>query len=151
MDPSPNYSEYSVSELKEALETIDKTRFPDRTAIIENELKTRISSLTKSETVLTERNDKSINAFTSGDAKVAHFIIRLWCVGLFYFPVSKFYAAYQNLPIYKRKIGEITFDSHPVAYSLEIGISFLFAVLLILAFAFNPFKYKKSRKVNGLN
>lgn len=39
----PNYSEYSISELKESLQTIDKEAFPERTAKIINELSSRRS------------------------------------------------------------------------------------------------------------
>lgn len=143
MDSLPKYSEYSVNELKEALETIDRTRFPDRGAIIENELNSRNNSFTINKKVSLTLNDSPINAFTRTDAKVAHFIIRVWCLGLFYLPASKFYAVHPNHPIYDRKLGEITFDSHPIAYSIEIGLSVLLAIVLILAFVFNPFKYKK--------
>jgi hypothetical protein len=139
----PNYSTYSDSELKEALDSIDKSLFCERTNQIQAELNRRTSKRQiavehVTQVKATDNKSKVPSILTKTDSKIVHFIIRVWCVILFYLPAVDFYEIITVGTTYARRHGTITFDSNPLIFSIEVAKSVFLAVLLILGFFKNP-------------
>lgn len=135
MSIEPDYKNYSTSELKEAMGSIDRVSYPKRFKTIESEL-------LKRQPVVVNEENPAVSIVTKTDGKIVHFIIRLWCVGLFYLPYSDLYEAYFEGTTYTRHHGLITYSSEPILFTIEIGQSIFFAAILILGFIKNPFDYK---------
>ncbi|MBO1254823.1 hypothetical protein J3L16_03860 [Alteromonas sp. 5E99-2] len=150
-DFQPNYSTYSYFELKEALESIDKSLFSERANQIQAELDKRTS---KSQMVgdhaeqikATDNKLKTPNILTKTDSKIVHFIIRVWCMILFYLPAVELYEIITVGTTYARRHGTITFDSDPFIFSIEVVKSLIFAVLLVLGFFKNPMMLGKKNE-----
>lgn len=145
-DLRPNYSSYSEQELHEALETIDKVRFPDRVLEIRRELSNRENptNATNKESGSNSKSTNVPNILTKTDGKIFHFIIRVWCLILIYLPASRLYEAYLYGTIYRRRYGDVAFFSDPLTFSLEVLKSVIFAGILIFAFFKNPFSLFKN-------
>ncbi|WP_124916998.1 hypothetical protein [Alteromonas flava] len=130
------------------METIDKVRLPDRVIEIKRELSKRENQVkaTNKEIVSNSKRNNVPNILTKTDGKIVHFIIRVWCLILIYFPTSRLYEAYLYGTIYYRRYGDIAFFDDPLAFSLEVFQSVLFAGLLIFAFIKNPFSLFKNEE-----
>lgn len=147
----PNYSTYSVSELKEALESIDKSLFPERVNQIQSELNKRTSK-SQMKGDQTKQNEamgskpKVPNILTKTDSKIVHFIIRVWCIILFYLPAVDLHEIFTVGTTYARRHGTITFDSDPFIFSIEVLKSVFLAVLLFIGFVKNPMELGKKNE-----
>ncbi|WP_371189195.1 hypothetical protein [Thalassotalea maritima] len=144
MSIEPDYKNYSTSELKEAMGSIDRGSYPERFKTIESELLKRQPVVVNEENPIQEKSIEkpAVSIVTKTDGKIVHFIIRLWCVGLFYLPYTDLYDAYFEGTTYTRYHGLITYSSDPMLFTIEIGKSIFFAAILILGFIKNPFDYK---------
>ncbi|QHJ10506.1 hypothetical protein FX988_00720 [Paraglaciecola mesophila] len=144
MSIEPDYKNYSTAELEEAMGSIDRASYPERFKTIESELLKSQPVVVNEENPIQEKSIEkpTVPIVTKTDGKIVHFIIRLWCVGLFYIPYNDLYEAYFEGTTYTRHHGLITYSSEPILFTIEIGKSIFFAAILILGFIKNPFDYK---------
>tara|TARA_R110002167_G_C12628710_1_gene647420 strand:+ start:60 stop:515 length:456 start_codon:yes stop_codon:yes gene_type:complete len=142
-DLPPNYSSYSNGELLEALGAIDKSQFPERVSEIKAELskrKTQTEATIKQKPLKNESSHVP-NILTKTDGKIVHFIIRVWCIGLIYFPSSRLCEAFTAGTIYVKRHGDMTLAGEPIIFSFEVFKSVAVAVVLIFCFVKNPFSF----------
>ena len=140
-DLKPDYSSYSVAELNEARESIDKHQFPERLAEIQSELAQR--GVDNPETTNVQKSvkkpvEKVHNILTKTDSKIIHFIIRVWCIVLFYLPASDLHEIFMEGTTYARRLGTISYDSNPISFSIEVAKSIILSGFLIFEFVKNP-------------
>jgi len=145
-DLKPDYSSYSVAELNEARESIDKLQFPERLAEIQSVLAQR--GVGNPETTNVQKSVKNPvkkvpNILTKTDSKIIHFIIRVWCIVLFYLPASDFHEIFMEGTTYARRLDTISYDSNPISFSIEVAKSIILAGLLIFGFVKNPLAWGK--------
>ena len=133
-DLKPDYSSYSVAELNEAKESVDKLQFPERFAErgVGNPEATNVQKSAENPV------KKVPNILTKTDSKIIHFIIRVWCIILFYLPASDLHEVFMEGTTYARRLGTISYDSNPISFSIEVAKSIVLAGLLIFAFIKNP-------------
>ncbi|MEC8965240.1 MAG: hypothetical protein VX649_13155 [Pseudomonadota bacterium] len=140
-DLKPDYSSYSVAELNEARETVDKLQFPERFAEIQSELAERgvgNPEATNAQKSAENTVKKVPNILTKTDSKIIHFIIRVWCIILFYLPASDLHEVFMEGTTYARRLGTISYESNPFSFSIEVAKSIVLAGLLIFGFIKNP-------------